>query len=98
MEIQNMKFEVGELVITPAASALIDSHGQTLDDLLARHQAGDWGDVSSQLRLVNEQGLAEQFNLQSTYEMPCGQRIAVVTNRDRSITMIHLDSQHSAGT
>ena len=98
MEIQNMKFEVGEIIVTPAASAVLQTHGHTHDDLLARHQAGDWGDVSSQLRLVNEQGLAESFNLQSTYEMPCGQRIAVVTNRDRSITMIHLDPQHSSGT
>lgn len=87
-----MKFDVGEIVVTPAASAALEAHGQCVGDLLARHQAGDWGDVTEQVRAVNERGLAEQFNLQSVYAFASGQRLVVVTNRDRSRTMIHLDS------
>ncbi|MEX0678024.1 MAG: hypothetical protein WD063_13165 [Pirellulales bacterium] len=88
-----MKFDVGEIVITPAAQAALAANGTTLDDLLARHQAGDWGDVSAQVREVNERGLVEQFNLQSTYALPDGRRLVVVTNRDRTATMIHLNPQ-----
>jgi hypothetical protein len=92
MKLQNVKFELGEIVVTPAAEAALAASGVALDDLLARHQSGDWGDVSDPIRAVNEQGLSERFNLQSTYTMPDGQRLVVVTNRDRSATMIHLDA------
>jgi hypothetical protein len=91
LEREKMKFEVGEIVITPAASAALEANGQSVDDLLARHRAGDWGDVSDQVRAVNERGLVEQFNLKSVFAVPNGQRVVVVTNRDRSLTMVHLD-------
>jgi hypothetical protein len=65
----------------------------TLENLLARHQAGDWGDVSAPLREVNERGLLEQFNLQSTYALPDCRRLVVVTNRERTATTIHLDAK-----
>jgi hypothetical protein len=86
-----MRFEVGEIVITPAASDALAANGQTLDELLERHRAGDWGEVSEQVRSVNERGLVERFNLHSTYVMPDGRRIVVVTNCQRTATMIHLD-------
>ena len=60
---------------------------------LARHAAGDWGDVSDQLREVNERGLREQFNLQSSYELPDCRRLVVVTNRERTTTTVHLDAR-----
>ncbi len=88
-----MKFPVGEIVITPAASAALEANAQSIEDLLARHQAGDWGDVSQQVRMVNDRGLVEQFNLQSTFVLPAGERLVVVTNRDRTLTMVHLDSR-----
>lgn len=86
-----MRFEVGEIVVTPAASEALAANGKTLDELLARHQAGDWGDVSEQVRGVNDRGLVEQFNLYSTYVMPDGRRLVIVTNCQRTATMIHLD-------
>ena len=88
-----MKFDVGEIVITPAASAALEANSLTLDGLLAQHQAGDWGDVSAQVREVNERGLLEQFNLQSTYSLTDGWRLVVVTNRERTATTIHLDAK-----
>jgi hypothetical protein len=88
---QAAKFEVGEVVITPAASTALLAAGQTLEEILARHRAGDWGDVPEQVRQVNERGLVDGFNLQSTYTVDDVQRLVVVTQRDRSVTMIHLD-------
>ncbi len=88
-----MRFDVGEIVITPAASEALTANGMTLDDLLTRHQAGDWGDVSAQVREVNERGLSEQFNLQSTYALPDSRRLVVVTNHQRTATTIHLDAK-----
>jgi hypothetical protein len=90
---QELKFEVGEVLVTPTAADALDTQGRTVSDLLGRHQAGDWGDVSDQVRLVNERGLSEGFNLQSTYLLDSGQRLVVVTNGERTLTMIHLDRQ-----
>jgi hypothetical protein len=90
---QKAKFDVGEIVVTPTASAALEAVGQTIEDLVDRHQAGDWGEVSEQVRAVNERGLAEQFNLQSVYATPTGQRLVVITTSDRSLTMIHLAPQ-----
>jgi hypothetical protein len=91
LDAQRIKFEVGEIVITPAASAALAANGQAVADLLDRHQTGDWGDVSDQVRTINERGLVERFNLQSTYVVATGQRLVVVTNRERTVTMVHLD-------
>jgi hypothetical protein len=91
LEASHVKFDIGQIVITPAASAALADSGRSLDDLLAQHQAGDWGEVTDKVRAVNERGLVEQFNLQSVYAVSSGQRLVVVTNRDRTLTMIHLD-------
>jgi hypothetical protein len=88
-----MKFDVGEIVITPAAAAALETNSQCLEELLARHRTGDWGDVSEQVRAVNERGLVEQFNLQGTYVLANGQRLVVVTNGQRTLTMVHLDAR-----
>lgn len=91
VEARNLKFELGEVVVTPAASQALDDHGHLVDDLLTRHQNGDWGDVSDQARLINERGLNENFNVQSTYVLATGLKLVVVTNGPRTLTMIHLD-------
>jgi hypothetical protein len=91
VETDQAKFVVGEVVITPAASTALASNGQTLADLLGRHQAGNWGDVSPQARELNERALTECFNLESAYLLPSGHRLVVVTNRQRTLTMVHLD-------
>jgi hypothetical protein len=93
LDVRRAKFEVGEIVITPAASAALKAEGQSITDLLSRHRAGDWGDVSDQVRIVNDRGLVEQFNLQSTYQLENGSRLVVVTNRDRTLTMVHIDGR-----
>jgi hypothetical protein len=86
-----MRFEVGEIIVTPAATEALAANGQALETLLARHRSGDWGDVSEQVRGVNERGLVERFNLHSTYTLADGRRLAVVTNCQRTTTMVHLE-------
>ena len=88
-----MKFDLGEVVVTPAAFEALEAHGHCIDDVLARHQAGDWGDVTDQVRAVNERALAERFSVQSEYAVAEGQRLVVVTDRQRARTMIHLDGR-----
>ena len=92
MALKTAKFEVGQLVVTPTAEQALQQNSIPLDTLLSRHQSGDWGDISQTVRAVNESGLKDHFNLQSAYALRDGRRIVVVTNRDRSATMVHLDA------
>ncbi|HEY2893773.1 MAG TPA: hypothetical protein VGJ16_06160 [Pirellulales bacterium] len=89
LQLCQVLFDVGEIVITPAAIAALESSGQTLSEVLARHSSGDWGEVSAAVRLVNERGLTEYFNLQSCYSICEGQHLVVVTNGERTLTTIH---------
>ena len=91
MEQTKQKFDLGRVVITPAATAALDASGNALADLLERHQTGDWGDVTQHESSVNERGLVEQFNLQSAYDIARLGRLVVVTNGPRTLTMVHLD-------
>ena len=86
-------FELGKLVVTPAAAQALESSGSSVEEVLRRHAEGDWGEVSEQEREINERGLSEQFNLVSNYHMTGGQFITVFTKADRSMTMIHLRPQ-----
>lgn len=89
------KFPLGQIVVTPRAAEVLRAAGQTSDALLARHQAGDWGDVDEHERALNEAGIDQRFNLVSNYLMPQGERLTIVTQADRSYTLIHLGPQRS---
>lgn len=84
------KFELGTVVVTPRAEQLLERQGWTVEKLLARHQAGDWGDVSAAEWRVNDEGIDQALNLVSTYVLDGRQRLSVVTKGDRSATIVHL--------
>ena len=85
-----MKFSLGQIVVTPKAEEALHDWGQSAESLLARHQSGDWGDVSDEQRRVNEDGLGKRFNLVSCYHTPSGQSLTVFTKADRSFTLVHI--------
>ncbi len=85
-----MKFQLGEVVVTPRASQALAASAQTLDELLARHQSGDWGEVTAAERQLNDEGIDQRFNLVSNYRTCRGERLTVVTRADRGSTFVHL--------
>ncbi|MGD9646864.1 MAG: hypothetical protein AB7U73_14205 [Pirellulales bacterium] len=85
-----MKFQLGEVLVTPRASQVLAANSQSLDELLARHQSGDWGDVSAAERRLNDEGVVKRFNLVSNYRTPGGERVMVITRADRESTFVHL--------
>lgn len=88
------KFDVGAVIVTPTASRVLEAAGQSAEQVLSRHQSGDWGDVSEKEREVNEEALRRSYNLLSIYRLGPGQRVTVVTKGDRSLTMVHIDPRH----
>jgi hypothetical protein len=88
------QFPLGQIVITPNALETLPA-----DDVLkalARHSAGDWGDLDEEDRHENELSLREGFRLLSVYhtkEMPA-RKFWIITEADRSATTILLPEDY----
>ena len=84
------KFELGEVVVTPKVYDVLRACGQNPEDLLIRHQSGDWWDISPEERSFNEQGISQKLSITSTYCTTTGQRVTVFTRGDRTYTFVHV--------
>lgn len=93
LETPEFLFEPGEIVETSAALAVLKKYNLHPIRLLARHLFGDWGDVSAADARANDQALIEQARLVSSYLLPGGERLWVVTECDRSITKFMLPNE-----
>lgn len=71
-------FQLGRVVATPAALALLEKHGVASVTLLNRHQRGDWGDLTRHDRVANDAALVNGSRLLSAYVIK-GERIWVIT-------------------
>lgn len=80
-------FPLGRLVATPGALAILAGAGVNPAELLARHQAGDWGNVPPEDARENERSLKYGFRVVSSYEV-AGERLWIITEADRSSTCI----------
>lgn len=84
-------FSLGNVVATPAALALIEKHGASVQQLLNRHQTGDWRELNKEDRDTNWQAafgdarVLSAFNIGST-DHPV--KIWIITEWDRSVTTI----------
>lgn len=81
-----MSFPLGRIVATPGALEAMEGAGTSPASLLARHAAGDWGDICPEDRAENELSLREGFRLLSSYTLSTGRRIWIITEADRSCT------------
>ena len=87
-----MKFEAGQLGITPGAQDLIPT--KEVEVALNRHVAGDWGDICEEDRAQNEWALKNEARLMSVYDSHTGERFWIITEADRSSTTILLPSEY----
>ncbi|NOT56002.1 MAG: hypothetical protein HOP18_15490 [Deltaproteobacteria bacterium] len=77
------KFPLGHVVATPGALAALDASGQHPREFLARHVAGDWGEVSKADWRENELSLREGLRVLSAYTTTHGATLWVITDVDR---------------
>lgn len=88
-----LRFPLGKVVATPDALALLDRHGVSARDFLARHQQGDWGDIDQGDAAMNDHAVDNGERLFSSY--PLGNdHIWIITERDRSVTTILLPEDY----
>ena len=87
-------FALGQVVATPGALKALKASGELLLDYLARHLAGDWGDVDAEDAQENEISLNHGWRLLSAYTLKSGTKIWVITEADRSSTCFLLPDEY----
>jgi len=88
------RFPMGRPTITPSAEAALNAVGIHPIRLLARHIHGDWGDLSVEDLAANELALRTGKRLLSSYALPGGEKVWVITKANRSATTILLPDEH----
>lgn len=88
------RFPLGQVVMTPGVAAL----GIDPTPYIARHAAGDWGELDSFDRRQNDIALKEGLRILSAYDVAAGDgettRLWVITEADRSVTTALLPSEY----
>ena len=62
------KFPLGRLAATPGALGAMRASGQTPDFFIAKHLAGDWGEVGAEDWRANDEALLHGDRLLSDYK------------------------------
>ncbi len=87
-------FALGRIVMTPGAAAALAATGERPFPFLARHQHGDWGDVSAEDATENAFSVTHGFRILSAYTLRDGTQIWILTEADRSATTILLPEEY----
>ncbi len=81
-----IRFEPGTVVATVGAMQVASRF--QIHELLRRHLAGDWGDVSPDDAKANEDGVRFGERILSSYKTESGEKLWVLTEADRSATTV----------
>jgi hypothetical protein len=79
---------LGRVVATPGALRAIADARANAADYLARHMAGDWGELDAEDWAANDRALVDGKRLLSAYRLRTGDRIWIITEADRSVTTL----------
>ena len=88
------RFPLGRVVATPGALEVLEKTGISAYRLLARHQAGDWGELSAEDVRENEASLVHGWRLLSAYPLSNREKVWIITEADRSITTLLLPEEY----
>ena len=79
MTVGEIRFDPGNVVMTPGAMETIASAGQKPSDFLHRHITGDWGDLDGHDTRANESAMRTGLRLLSSYTTTGGETLWVIT-------------------
>lgn len=87
-------FDLGQLVATPRALAVLEKSGQSPMEFISRHVTGDWGELSEDDRKENQFSLEKGFRLFSSHKTNVGDKVLVITEATRCHTTILLPEEY----
>ncbi len=90
--LHSQSFPLGQTVIHP--NALNRVHPEDVRICLERHARRDWGDVRKEDAAENELSLKEGFRILSAYRDRNGVKFWIITEADRSATMVLLPEDY----
>jgi hypothetical protein len=73
------KFTLGQVLATPGALEALEKSGQSPAEFLARHLAGDWGEVCPDDKALNDESLIDGSRILSAYRTSKNERLWVIT-------------------
>ena len=89
---------LGKIVATSSALLALEGHPSSSDwegwQLIARHQSGDWGEVSEVAAHENDLSVEQGYRIFSAYTSRSGHKVWIITHRDRSTTMLLLPDEY----
>ncbi len=88
------KFPLGRIVATPGALRALEQANQNPLEFLARHQAGDWGELCEEDERENELSVHNDLRILSAYRTRNDVKIWVITEADRSVTTLLLPHEY----
>jgi len=90
--VPSTKFQLGNIIITP--KVLLSIPQSDINSGINRHRSGDWGDIDNLDYKENELSLEKNLRLWSVYYTALGTRFWIITEADRSRTMVLLPEDY----
>lgn len=81
-------FALGQLLATPGALDLLQTEDILPIELITRHVTGDWSEMVAEDQQANADAVARGLRVFSSYALPSGAKIWLITEWDRSVTTI----------
>ena len=78
------RFELGQIVATPGALALLQATGRSAASLLARHMHGDWGDICRDDAALNEIAITDGSRIMSVYRLVDAEKLKATPMQKRA--------------
>jgi len=92
------RFALGQCLATQGALGALEDNKTFPIIFLKRHESGDCGDLGAEDKAMNEAAIQPDpedcDRILSMYILPDGQKIYIITERDRSCTTILLRSEY----
>lgn len=94
MDSETPLFGLGHVVATQGAVNALKQTGTSPFELLARHQRGDFGELTDEDYLHNVLGVVTHGRILSSYSLAPDVKLWVITEADRSVTTILHPSEY----
>ncbi|HSM70154.1 MAG TPA: methyltransferase domain-containing protein [Anaerolineales bacterium] len=89
----SLDLTLGKIQVSQAADEALRTLGVSLDELLHRHQSGDWMEEGQAAQRHNEFAAEHGLLIAAEYKLTDGQGILIVTAQDRSHTSVLLPDE-----
>ena len=89
-------FRLGDITVTDEAAAALSGVSSSAEPFLARHQAGDWGEVETRVAHANQFAVERGqtiYSITSRYPIDADSCLLVMTSPDQSSTLVLLASE-----